>query len=546
MSSLRSFKVVIAQINPIVGDFEGNLKKHTDAIKSAKAMGARVVVFSELSLVGYMPKDVLLEPFFLQKHNQFLHRLTESIDDIYVVVGAVTKNPTGVEKPFFNSALVLHNQKIIHQYDKKLLPTYNVFDERRYFERGSKTGYLEIEGIKIGLSICEDMWQHGHSVSNISTCYNIDPIEEFKDHALDLLINLSASPYYQNKLELRRKILHSITKALHAPMMYVNQVGGNDGIVYDGYSMFVSASGEVRYAKGYDADLKMIDLYEPHTLEKTPDFSEDLEKALCLGIKDYVEKNGFHKVVLGLSGGIDSALTLALCVKALGKDHVKALYMPSVHSSPLSLEIALKIAHAFGVSFDVIPINHIMNAYTDSLDNQLALSLGGIAFENIQSRIRGNIIMAYANKHAAMMMGCSNKSELAVGYGTLYGDIAGGLLPIGDLYKCEVYKLAHKLGAGTFPEEVYSRAPSAELYMNQKDTDSLPPYEILDPILHLYLELGLSKEEILKNHSEFEPYIDYIFYLLKVSEFKRYQAPMILKVSKRNFGLGWDFPITRR
>lgn len=455
----------------------------------------------------------------------------------------LSQKPSGVEKPFFNSALCFYRKKQIFQYDKRLLPTYDVFDERRYFERGTSSSFLEIEGLKIGVTICEDMWQHLHNLGSV--CYNQDPIHDLKNQKLDLVVNISGSPFYQNKIGIRKQIVHSITQELNCPMIYTNQVGANDAIIFDGYSMFMSKTGEVDFLKGFKEDLRIIDIFHHHALP-LPSFENDLEEALKVGIRDYVHKNGFRQVVLGLSGGIDSALVLALCVDALGPKNVKAIYMPSPHSRAISLELATRLAMNFDVSLDVVEIHRIMHSYVEALEDQLTLSKGGIAFENIQSRIRGNIIMAYANKHAALMMGCSNKSELAVGYGTLYGDIAGSLLPIGDLLKVDVYKLAHHMSRGRIPDQVFTRAPSAELYMNQQDTDTLPPYEILDPIIKLFVEGGKSREDIMAHHPDFVPHLGQILHLLKVSEFKRYQAPMILKVSKRNFGTGWDQPLTRK
>jgi NAD+ synthase (glutamine-hydrolysing) len=516
-SKFSNFKIALAQINPIVGDFEGNLQKHLIFIRKAKSQGVRLIVFSELSLVGYIPRDILLEPHFINKQNMYLHKLIEEIKDIYVIVGAVCKNPSQVEKPFFNSAICFYNGHVVFQYDKKLLPTYEVFDERRYFERGDKEGYFELDGFKIGLTICEDMWQYTHGVS--STCYNTDPIESLKKNKPDLMINLSGSPYYQNKVPVRRKIIQTISQNFSCPMLYVNQVGSNDAIIFDGYSMCAFPSGEVLYAKGFEEDLKVIDLQAAHS-PVVPDFELDLEKALALGIKDYVQKNGFQKVVLGLSGGIDSALVMALSVKALGYQNVKAIYMPSRYSRAISYDLATQIAANFKVSLDVIPIDALIEAYISSLDKQLGLSQGGTTLENIQSRIRGQIIMAYANKHQALMMGCSNKSELAMGYGTLYGDIAGALLPIGDLLKVDVYKLSRIVDRGHFPKEVFTRPPSAELYRDQQDSDSLPPYEILDLFLMLYIEQKWSKEEILSKYPECESSIDHILSLFKIYKTK--------------------------
>lgn len=544
MARPTHFKIALAQINPVVGDFEGNLQKHLDCIEKAKKEGVRLLIFSELSFVGYMPRDIILEPHFLNRQNLYLHKLQEAVDDIYVIVGCVTKNQSGVEKAFFNSAVCFHNKSLVFTYDKRLLPTYNVFDERRYFEPGKSRNIFEIQGVKIGMTICEDMWQHTHATS--STCYKANPIGDFIDRDLDLIINMSGSPYFPSKVEIRQKILQAITKDCKCPMVYVNQVGANDAIIFDGYSMFVHPSGDTIFASGFSEDLKILNIFQKPHSHASLDNSFDLERALSLGIRDYVHKNGFHNVVVGLSGGIDSALVLALCVEALGAERVKAIYMPSIHSREISFKIASQIAMNFNVSIDVVPINRLVESYIQSLEEQLNLSSGGIALENIQSRIRGNIIMAYANKYSALMMGCSNKTELAIGYGTLYGDIAGALLPIGDLFKFEVYKLAHSISRGRFPEEVFTRAPSAELYMNQQDIDTLPPYEIVDPILKYFIEKGQSRDVILQAHPEFEGHIDHILHLLKISEFKRYQAPMILKVSKRNFGTGWDFPITRK
>lgn len=546
MTADRNLKIAIAQINTIVGDFEGNLAKHLDYIAQAKALGARLVVFPEASFVGYQPRDLLLEPGFLQKHNHYFHMLTEQIDDIYVLVGCIRKNPSGVEKPFFNSALLIHKKKIVFEYDKKLLPTYGIFDERRYFEPGTLSGVFELDGVKIGLSICEDMWQHTHAVSTLRACYRQDPIKDLLEHSCDLLINMSGSPYYQDKIDLRRTIVSSISHVARCPMIYVNHVGGSDAAIFDGYSFVMHPDGKALYAKGFCEDLLVYDLQGSTIGMKEVDHSYDLEKALVLGLEDYVYKNGFKKAVVGVSGGIDSAVVLALAVQALGKDHVKAVFMPSKHTSPLSHELALKLCLNLGVSCDVISIDPILESYIHSLKLPLNLGSRGIAIENLQSRIRGNILMAYANAHGALMLGCSNKSELSVGYGTLYGDIAGSLMPIGDLLKVDVYKIGRLISRGQIPEDIFTRAPSAELYLNQLDSDLLPPYEVLDPILNYYIHEGWTKDEIVEKCPEFAPYIDKVLHLFKISEFKRQQLPTVLKVSKRNFGTGWDFPITKR
>jgi len=536
---LTKIKVALAQINPIVGDFKGNLRKHLDALKKGEAAGARLVVFSELSLIGYLPRDLLLEPHLLQNQNFALHQLTQAVGDMYVLCGVIEKNPTQIEKPLFNTLVCLHKGQIIHRYHKRLLPTYDVFDERRYFEPGTSSPILEIEGFKIGLSICEDIWQHLKLVGG--TCYAQDPVADLMTEKLDLFINISGSPYYQNKIHTRIKMVQGIVKSLKCPMIYVNQVGANDGVIFDGYSMSIAPHGDITFANGFTDDLLLSDENRP-----LPNFSEDLEKSLVLGIRDYVVKNGFSKVVLGLSGGIDSALVLDLCVRALGSNQVHTLYLPSKFSSPLSLQLAQQLAKNYGVKLDILPIESIVKAYLDSLDPTLQLNKGGLALENLQARIRGNMIMAYSNKWGLFMMGCSNKSELAVGYGTLYGDIAGALLPIGDLYKKEVYRLAKRISQGQIPEAVFSREPTAELALGQKDSDTLPPYEILDEILEAYIEGGKSKEALYTLFPDYDSTVDQVLDLFKKAEFKRYQCPIILKTSTWMFGRGWDWPITRR
>jgi NAD+ synthase (glutamine-hydrolysing) len=538
----KSFKIAIAQINPKVGDFENNVNKHIHYVLEAKKLGANVVVFSELSLVGYIPRDILFLPKFLSDQNSALEKLLEHSAGIHIICGAVTLNPSGIEKPFFNSALVLHDKKIVHQYDKKLLPTYGVFDERRYFERGTKDGIVTIDGVKIGLSICEDMWQKSKATG--SACYSLDPFEALKKSSPDILINLSGSPYYQNKIATRVRIIEEHLEKFKCPMIYVNQVGSNDAIIFDGYSMIGYEKGKIDFLKGFLEDLKVVDFGVQNAVNY-PDFSLDLEKALVLGIQDYVHKNGFKKVCLGLSGGIDSACVIGLCVKALGSQNVHAIYMPSKFSRSISETIAYDIAKSLNVKIDTVPIEPIVQQYVHALDSFLNIAHGGVTLENLQARIRGNIIMAYSNKNQTLMMGCSNKTELALGYGTIYGDIAGALLPIGDLYKHEVYKLAHQIGSGIYPEDVFTRPPSAELFLNQISTDTLPPFEVSDLVLKLFLENNLSFDEIKEKHPQTEPYIQQIKHLFLTAEFKRYQAPMVLKVSKNNFGTGWDMPIAR-
>lgn len=542
MMLTKSFKIAIAQINPKIGDFDGNLKKHIDRVLEAKKLGADVVVFSELSLIGYLPRDILLLPDFLKNQNKALKKLLEYASGIHIICGAVTENPTGIEKPFFNSALVLYDQKIVYQYDKKLLPTYSVFDEKRYFESGTKEGVFIINGVKIGLSICEDIWQKSKATGNSN--YKMDPVEDLKKQNPDVLINISGSPYYQHKVATRVRIIENVIEQFNVPMIYVNQVGSNDATIFDGYSMLAYKKGKIDFLKGFVEDLKVIDLAKEPSIQY-PKFSQDLEKALICGIYDYVHKNGFKKVCLGLSGGIDSACVLGLCVKALGAHNVHAIYMPSKFSRPISEKIAYEIAQNLNVKIDTVPIDPILQAYIQTLDPFLNIAHGGVVLENLQARIRGNIIMAYSNKHQFLMMGCSNKTELALGYGTIYGDIAGALLPIGDLFKHEVYKLSHQVGDGVFPEDVFTRPPSAELFLNQISTDTLPPFEISDLVLKLFLDNNLSFEEIQEKHPQTKPYMNQIRHLFLTAEFKRYQAPMILKVSKNNFGTGWDMPIAR-
>jgi NAD+ synthase (glutamine-hydrolysing) len=549
-------RIAIAQLNPIVGDIEGNAQRILEAAQTAFNQGAELLLTPELSLCGYPPRDLLLNLGFVEKMSQQLQLLSQQLPEkLAVLVGFVEKNPSATvrgEKPLFNSIALLKSQEIKQIFTKRLLPTYDVFDEDRYFASGKESQYFQLteNNFKIGVTICEDVWNDEQFWGQRQ--YAVNPMADLANLGVDLIVNLSASPYSVSKQKLRESLLsHSATR-YNLPIVYVNQVGGNDDLIFDGDSVAFNRQGEVIYrAKAFTSSLELIEFNQdllPAVIHPLPvDEDEEIYQALVLGVRDYVQKCGFKRVIFGLSGGIDSSLVAAIATDALGKENVLAMMMPSPYSSDHSISDAVALVNNLGIKSEKLAIKEIMTAYDQLLEGLFAGTDFGIAEENLQSRIRGNLLMAISNKFGHLLLSTGNKSEMAVGYCTLYGDMNGGLAVIADVPKTRVYSLCRWLNryGEIIPLNVINKAPSAELKPNQKDQDSLPPYEILDAILALLIDRHQSAEQIIA--AGFEPEIvQKVIKLVKNAEFKRKQAPPGLKISDRAFGTGWRMPIASR
>ena len=553
-------KILIAQLNPIVG----NLKYNADSIyKSAilaKQKNVELLLTPELSLCGYPPKDLVLNTNFIQNSWLELQKLAKKIPSkLAVLVGLVTKNYYSEikgEKPLFNSIVLLQNNAIKQIFHKRLLPNYDVFDEKHYFESGKVSSFFELsssskrnESSRIGVTICEDLWNEESFWSKRN--YKNNPIRDLVRYKVDLIVNLSASPYVINKQKTRESILKHSAKLYQTPIIYVNQIGGNDDLIFDGHSCAVNKKGEVVLrTKGFQIRTEIIEYHQSIkdltlSLNKNSiTAEEEVWSALVLGLKDYVIKCGFSKVVLGLSGGIDSSLVASIAVEALGAKNVLGILMPSPYSSQHSITDAKHLADNLGINSYMIPIDNIMLAYTYSLDVLFKTVDIGIAEENLQSRIRGNILMAIANKFGHLLLSTGNKSEISIGYCTLYGDMNGGIGVIADVSKTQVFSLCKWLNKSQeiIPINILLKPPSAELKPNQVDQDSLPSYNILDDLLNRFINHHQSIQELHKVGFEY----DLLYRVAKLiirAEFKRKQAPPGLKITNRAFGTGWRMPI---
>lgn len=541
-------RVMVAQLNPIIGDFEGNTRKAIQAIDHARSNQMDLVVFSELFLCGYPPEDLLFHSSFIDANQKYLEKVVQTSKGIMVVIGVVRKNPAKKEKPIFNSAAVIHDGRLLGFEDKRLLPTYDVFDERRYFEPGTTTQIWKIRGKKIGVMICEDMWQHAGFVAD--TNYAHDPVQEFRDLKPDVILNLSSSPYQFQKPSTRAKVCATAAKALKCPVILCCQVGANDQLVFDGYSLYVDSEGKLaQIAKGFEEDEMIIDLEaKTHPCSFSYEPIHDLYQALVLGVRDYFHKQGFKKGCLGLSGGIDSALVACIAADALGKENVFAITMPSRYSSAGSVTDSEALASRLGIECLQISIEKPFQAFLDLLQPHFKEKAADITEENLQARIRGMILMAISNKHGYIVMSTGNKSEMGLGYCTLYGDMAGGLGVISDVTKKQVYALACYINREkeVIPQSIIGKDPSAELKPNQRDTDSLPEYDIVDKVLEGYVEEYSSPEEIAKKYAlPIETVLDLI-YRIHRAEYKRRQAAPEIRVSKKAFRAGRRYPIVQR
>jgi NAD+ synthase (glutamine-hydrolysing) len=569
---MKKIRLALAQINPVVGDFEYNYNKILEFIEKAKKSEADIVAFPELALTGYPPEDLILKPSFIEKNLHYLEKLRENIDNIIAIVGFIDK-----QEDVFNAAAVIYNKEIVGVYHKQFLPNYGVFDENRYFQKGDGLLLLSIDNYKVGVSICEDIW------------YPENPVNDYAILGTEVVININASPYSQGKVKKREEMLKVRSRDNLISIAYVNMVGGQDELVFDGSSLILDAQGEIlAKAESFEEEILLadIDLDEIFRLQlkdnrlknlrriKKPinvkevrlDYKiknknnqisqkialdkkeiEDTYKALVVGLRDYINKNGFKRVVIGLSGGIDSSLTACIAVDALGKENVKGVLMPSQYTSKESIEDALELAKNLDIETFTIPIKNIFDIYLEEFQEIFKGLKPDTTEENLQARIRGNILMALSNKFGWIVIATGNKSEMSVGYSTLYGDMVGGFAVLKDVLKTKVYELSYYRNSisKVIPDRVLTKPPSAELRPNQTDEAELLPYPILDQIIQMYVEQDLTVEEIIKLGFE-EKDVKKIINLIDKNEYKRRQAPIGIKITERAFGKDRRMPITNR
>ena len=538
-------KIAIAQINPTVGDIEGNLKKMLMEISRAEDLSSDIIIFSELSLIGYPPRDLLYNPDIVKKIKEVLRdKVTPASQNIGVILGV----PSYEEGKIYNSALFFYEGKLLARQDKTLLPNYDVFDEVRYFKPARSTHPVVFNGKRLGITICEDIWNDKDYWDR--RLYDVDPIEDLIFQGIDIIINISASPYHYGKRNLRIDMLSYIAKKYKKIAVYVNQVGGNDELIFDGSSLVIDEGGCVIWeGKNFEEDFYVIDTEDISTGKESNHLKEDISfvhKALISGIRDYLAKTGFSRALVALSGGIDSSVVACLAVSALGAENVLGVGMPSRYSSKESLIDAEILAKNLDIEFRVIPIEKVFSTFLESL-NPRGYPVMDIAEENLQARIRGNIIMFISNREGYLVLSTGNKSELAMGYCTLYGDMSGGLSVIGDVPKTMVYELARFINSEEeiIPNRILLKPPSAELRPDQKDEDSLPPYSILDPIIKAYVEDNLSVDSMVSMGFD-QGLVRDVVRIIDSAEYKRRQSAPILKVTTKAFGTGRRMPIVWR
>ena len=554
-------KICLAQINPTVGAFEQNVKKICRFINTAKKKGADLIVFPEMCIVGYPPKDLLELSGFVDSNLKALEEVKNNVTGISAIVGFVDRNVGHRGKNLYNAAAYINNKEIISRHYKSLLPTYDVFDEDRYFEPAHSISLAKISGRKSGISICEDAW--GANIIWHGKIHHKDPVESMIRQGAEIIINISASPFTIGKQDERLKMLTSHAKKYNVPIVFVNQIGGNDDLVFDGNSLVINKKGViVDKALSFEEDLLMVEFKgpdisagdsKPGSVGKRTqagageDEIESVFKALVLGTRDYVRKCGFKKAVIGLSGGIDSAVTAVIAARALGKGKVLGVTMPSGFSSKGSVKDSKALAKRLGIAFENIPIKSVYNAYTRTLSDMFTGLPFDVTEENLQARIRGKILMAISNKHGYLVLTTGNKSELAVGYCTLYGDMCGGLAVISDIPKTMVYDIAEYINRRkeVIPIHTIEKPPSAELRPDQKDQDSLPPYDILDGVLKAYVEESRDIDDIIGRGFN-EALVKDIIKKVDTNEYKRKQAAPGLKVTSKAFGTGRRMPLAQR
>ncbi|HEX6159393.1 MAG TPA: NAD+ synthase, partial [Thermoanaerobaculia bacterium] len=530
-----------------VGALRSNSEKIRRMYEEGVAAGADVVLVPELAVTGYPPRDLLDRPHFVESLLRTRDELAAMTGETTLIFGCPVPTENWCGKPLYNAAIVARGGKIVLQQQKMLLPTYDVFDELRYFEPGQQVSVVEIAGMRVGVSICEDFWFDDEVAGMKLYCRN--PVDELARQGAEVLLNISASPFNSGKRRTRWEIFSQIAKRYEVPLVYVNQVGGNDELLFDGSSIVFDRNGQTIFcAPAFEEHGTLVHLQgSPCESVLALEEDEEIARAIILGVRDYIGKCGFKDVVIGLSGGIDSAVTAAIAVEALGPEHVTGIAMPSHFSSQGSIDDARTLAENLGIAFHVVPIAEIYGPYESALDELFGEKKFDTTSENVQARIRGNILMAWSNRTGAMVVSTGNKSELAVGYCTLYGDMAGGLAVLGDVYKTMVYKVAHWLNRNgeKIPLSSITKPPSAELRPNQTDQDTLPPYEVLDGILKLYIEEHLEVDAIVAEGFD-KALVERMLRLVDINEFKRQQAAPTLRVSSKAFGSGRDMPIAQR
>ncbi len=551
IDKLKTVKIALAQINPTIGDFNGNARKILDFSERAAQRGADLVLFPELCVCGYPPADLLEKPSFVARAGQVVEELAERTRGLKpaIICGYVTPAHHGTGKHVMNSAALLRNGRVEFVQSKMLLPFYDVFDEQRYFAPARHQRLFSLGSDHVALTICEDAWNDKSFWEN--RLYNVDPVEDLMHAGGSVILNISASPYWHGKQRTRHDMLSAIACRHSSPVVMVNQVGGNDSLVFDGSSIAFGPDGRViAQAKSFEEDLILVDT-QSLSGDIHPSPGSEIEatcRALVLGTRDYIRKCGFSRAIIALSGGIDSALVAVIAVEALGAENVLALGMPSQYSSQGSIEDSSALAQHLGIRFEILPINGLFDQFNQTLTPLFAGCRPDLTEENIQSRIRGSLVMAASNKFNSLVLTTGNKSEMSTGYCTLYGDMVGALAVIGDVLKTQVYQLCRFINRNQeiIPSAILEKPPSAELRPGQKDTDSLPPYDILDPILEAYVERYETPEMIAKAHNLDIDLVRRIVRLVERSEYKRQQAAPVLKVTAKAFGMGRRFPIAAK
>jgi NAD+ synthase (glutamine-hydrolysing) len=542
-------RLALGQINPTVGDFSGNAAKIVDFARKAQAAGASLVLFPELSVCGYPPRDLVERPSFLAHNRESAERIAAETRGIAVICGLVTPAQAETGKSVMNSAALLQDGKVAFVQSKMLLPTYDVFDEMRNFAPAQSQALFSFCDKQMALTICEDAWNDKHFWNR--RLYTVDPVEALVHAGGEFLLNISASPFWLGKRELRRDMLSTIARRHQVPVVMVNQVGGNDSLIFDGSSFVLDSSGKViAQGKSFEEDLVFFEcdqlIGEVH--EQIEGEEASAYAALVLGTRDYMRKCGFRQVIVGLSGGIDSALTATIAADAVGPENVLGVGMPGPYSSPGSIDDARQLAANLGIRFELLCITEVVESYKKALSKVFAGRKEDVTEENLQSRARGMLLMALSNKFGALVLSTGNKSELGVGYCTLYGDMAGGVAVISDVPKTMVYRLARYVNSRrkAIPQASLEKPPSAELRLDQKDSDSLPPYEILDVILEDYVEDLHSAEQIAADHGFDPAVVQHVIRMVDRSEYKRQQAAPGLKISAKAFGYGRRLPIAAK
>jgi len=546
-------RIGLAQLDPTVGDVEGNTKLLLDAVQRAKSESVDLLVAPELCVLGYPPKDIVLRRDIVQANVAAVERIASACDTLTALVGFAMPDPSGEGKGLLNAVAVCRNGRVEATYAKMLLPTYDVFDETRYFSAGREPCVVDVPtkggAIAVGVTVCEDLWNNRQFEGR--RVYGVDPITKTVEAGARLIVNLSASPYRAGVQEGREALFASQARELRVPLVYANQVAGNDDLLFDGTSLVLDANGDVlARAKAFEEDFLVVDLNATsNRIETYPDRIAGIRAGLLLGIRDYVRKCGFTDVVVGLSGGIDSALTAALAVEALGRDRVHGVAMPSRYSSGHSVEDARALAANLGMQLLEIGVKEVHAAYEASLSLQFSGEAPGVAEENIQARIRGTLLMALSNKFGWLLLTTGNKSELAVGYCTLYGDMCGGLAVLSDVPKTVVYELARQINATAdtpcIPVRTIDKPPSAELREDQTDQDTLPPYDLLDAVLEQYIEQDRCVDEIIESGFD-RAMVERVAQMVRMNEYKRQQAAVGIKVTARAFGSGRRMPIAAK